>query len=988
MLAPSGEGLILYQAYGNLYAMTGRKAYLLEDKQIPSVGVFDEVFSTWMAFGGNTHDLGSFGEETDEITDLHQDSPRIIFSERGDGVTSTKRRRCDLFGDGDRDLATASQRSQLKVVPGDGVAIPSDAVISYKRRRQDPHDGVRTKALVERENVGFDLTKSDICPSFVKDHTTKGMGLRMVDSHTGNHREHDFTPLETIRRFLGITGSRSFQARRGGLQAGGEGTMARFRSAIRNKKKATKMQRKNEANPKATDSSKNVDFDKRKEEKNLSFLRVICFVNLFVDLHGRRNPIHTLGDYFKPNHEGYRNTIELSEGNNYGASLIRHHPVVDSLDLNGDNKERTRLRLFQFSLRGKASNWLEHLLAGSISTWEDLTTRFFAQFFPPERTTKLPHIAPKKPVQVHKISSPCEICSGPHDTQYFMENPKQAFVEYASSHNNEVGGKQFTTDLGPRNFKEATNAWKDKPNFNWERTQSFTSPQKGFLAAQLERQKDDMINKIYTLWKVFSEKLDDTSTHDTARNSMAHMNVTSTDQIGKEELQSKGIKIPSKLLSPKYLEEENVKPNATKYNDHEMPAKVEEKVEEEIKDEFEEEIKEEEEDDVEYFDTFPTLEELGYHEWLLKYPKPSWPFMEKFYDKKEGIVAFGDDNEKLIFNMPHKMEMFKNVDFTGVSTDRIPPSIIGGDDDDNEKTLYSDSLNLGPEYKYDESVYKAIQSLMRMKNMRKNKGEVTCVRMVFVAFSGALVSDSSNDILKSISLSLRGLTVHSHESASLGVNQKELNMRQRRWLELLSDYDCEISYHPGKANVVADALSRKERNKPLRTEARKPENIKNEDVGGMLIENSKDSEKLRTKKLESHADGTLCLNGRSWLPCYGDLRTVIMHEKTDPMEKLARMYMKEVVMRHGIPVLIICDCDPRFASNFWRSLQKALGTNLDMSTAYHPQTDGQSERTIQTLKDVLSAYVIDFGNGWVKHLPLVNNSCITKTVTHTIKLIV
>ncbi|GKF41434.1 putative reverse transcriptase domain-containing protein, partial [Tanacetum coccineum] len=65
------------------------------------------------------------------------------------------------------------------------------------------------------------------------------------------------------------------------------------------------------------------------------------------------------------------------------------------------------------------------------------------------------------------------------------------------------------------------------------------------------------------------------------------------------------------------------------------------------------------------------------------------------------------------------------------------------------------------------------------------------------------------------------------------------------------------------------------------------------------------------------------------------------------------MYLKEVVTRHGIPVLIICDRDPRFASNFWRSLQKDLGTNLDMSTAYHPQTDGQSERTIQTLKDML-----------------------------------
>ncbi|GJS47050.1 zinc finger, CCHC-type containing protein [Tanacetum coccineum] len=99
---------------------------------------------------------------------------------------------------------------------------------------------------------------------------------------------------------------------------------------------------------------------------------------------GDENPIRTLGDYSKPSHEGYRNTIELPAGNN-----VDFLKLVDSLDLDGENRERTRLRLFQFSLRDQASNWLERLPTGSITTWEDLTTRFLAQFFPPGRTAKL-----------------------------------------------------------------------------------------------------------------------------------------------------------------------------------------------------------------------------------------------------------------------------------------------------------------------------------------------------------------------------------------------------------------------------------------------------------------------------------------------------------------------------------------------------------------------------------------------------------------------
>ncbi|GJR56840.1 putative reverse transcriptase domain-containing protein [Tanacetum coccineum] len=248
-------------------------------------------------------------------------------------------------------------------------------------------------------------------------------------------------------------------------------------------------------------------------------------------------------------------------------------------------------------------------------------------------------------------------------------------------------------------------------------------------------------------------------------------------------------------------------------------------------------------------------------------------------------------------------------------------------------------------------------------------------------------------------------------------------MRQTKtpWLELLSDYDCDICYHPGKANVVADALSRKEREPPLRVQAlvmtitKSRGELGTEKFGtafgwnpmpqwqelATLLWRFADGDHARVKAEHQKPSGLLVqpkipewkwdnitmdfvtkLSKSSqgydtiWVIVDRLTKSVIFTpiRETDPLDKLARIYLKEVVTRHGIPVSIICDRDPRFASNFWRSLQNALGTNLDISTAYHPQTDGQSERTIQTFEDMLRACAIDFRKGWVNHLPLVEFS--------------
>nr|GEY87427.1 putative reverse transcriptase domain-containing protein [Tanacetum cinerariifolium] len=147
-----------------------------------------------------------------------------------------------------------------------------------------------------------------------------------------------------------------------------------------------------------------------------------------------------------------------------------------------------------------------------------------------------------------------------------------------------------------------------------------------------------------------------------------------------------------------------------------------------------------------------------------------------------------------------------------------------------------------------------------------------------------------------------------------------------------------IHVDPAKIEAIKDWASPKTPTEIRQfLEARKEENFINEDLQGMI------------NKLEPRDDGTLCLNNRSWIPCFGDLRALILHESHK------------------------------------KSLNKALGTQLDMSIAYNPKTDGQSERTIQTLEDMLCACVRDFGKGWDKHLPLVefsyNNSYHTSNKT-------
>ncbi|GJR75566.1 putative reverse transcriptase domain-containing protein [Tanacetum coccineum] len=195
-----------------------------------------------------------------------------------------------------------------------------------------------------------------------------------------------------------------------------------------------------------------------------------------------------------------------------------------------------------------------------------------------------------------------------------------------------------------------------------------------------------------------------------------------------------------------------------------------------------------------------------------------------------------------------------------------------------------------------------------------------------------------------------------HKSLQHIFHQKELNMRQRRWLELFSDYECEIKYHPGKANVVADALSRKERVKPRRVKEGSSTSGLCNNLRYLKWKWEKIAMDFITKlpRLSSGHDAIWVIVDRLTKSAH-----FLAIREDYSMEKLARLYIDEIVARHGVPTSIIFYRDDVLRQGFGKRCKKALGTPLDMSMAYHPQTYGQSERTIQMLDDMLRACVID-----------------------------
>ncbi|GJT99637.1 hypothetical protein Tco_1109976 [Tanacetum coccineum] len=296
------------------------------------------------------------------------------------------------------------------------------------------------------------------------------------------------------------------------------------------------------------------------------------------------------------------------------------------------------------------------------------------------------YLASTQPTQVNKITASCEIYNGPYDTHNCTEGPEQACVDYASSHTNEIRDKRFISNQGPRNFNDAANTWKDNPNFNWERTQTFTKPTKN-ESISIHFNYQIKLEKALLDFDFNQEKSKDSDTEEDTSSTNAHEH-----ELNDMERRSEGIKEHGK-------EDDEI----------ETDMEVEEVIEEEESEfETDEEVKEvfEEDEDDESFNSFPTMKELipvalsisTMEKWSSENPskkKQALPTMKK---KEWSCLA---------------------------RIESIPPS-AHEENFGHRRTHYYQSFLIGDEYKQDRGDRRGIRHLIRLeKEMMDNKGEVT-----------------------------------------------------------------------------------------------------------------------------------------------------------------------------------------------------------------------------------------------------------------------